>query len=318
MSPITLGNILTANRLCEKRQPAMSRPWTRATELQYRKAYKLYFSVFLMVGGLVKKIALAGMVGASAMFGAKEVEAVPIPWNSISDITYDARIYPDGNAADYVSGSITFRDENGNVIANNPSFSLVYIVNTPSGSSGIAGGLDGFGSSASGWFNQRSPYDIGLVLGQTANQTEENMDDGYWEAFIDLNGDGRYGTYDSSTGLFIADPGERIHDFRVSNFQGFQTGAGSLSAGDFSGWYYAIPEPSSALLLALGAGALDGTNIIRLQIAVTNLSSFRLECRDSLTNTVWASLGTFAATGAVTEVSDTNTVPTRFYRVVSP
>ena len=71
--------------------------------------------------------------------------------------------------------------------------------------------------------------------------------------------------------------------------------------------------------LGLSTEALsDGTNVVRFQIAVTNLASFRLECRDSLTNAAWASLGTFAATGAVTEVSDTNTVPSRFYRVVRP
>lgn len=51
---------------------------------------------------------------------------------------------------------------------------------------------------------------------------------------------------------------------------------------------------------------------------MTSLASFRLEFRDSLTNAAWASLGTFSATGAVTEVSDTNTAPARFYRAVSP
>jgi hypothetical protein len=272
-----------------------------------------------MTNGLLKKIkgvALAGIVGASAMVGTEEAKAVPIPWNSFEDcVKYHNSDYPQygGKSTDYVANSINFQDQNGNAVVNNPAFSLVYIVETSSGGWFVAGGLDGSGNSASGWFNAKSPGFTGFVDGQTAN-TE---DVGYWEALIDLNGDGRYGTYDSETGLFIADPGERIHNLQVSNFQGFQTGVGTLSAGDVSGWY-TVPEPNSVLLFALGAGALDGTNIIRLQIAVTNLSSFRLECRDSLTNTVWASLGTFAATGAVTEVSDTNTVPTRFYRVVSP
>ena len=61
-----------------------------------------------------------------------------------------------------------------------------------------------------------------------------------------------------------------------------------------------------------------GTNVVRFRIAVTNLASFRLECRDSLTNAAWTSLGTISATGAVTEAADTNTAPARFYRVVSP
>lgn len=253
------------------------------------------------------------------MVGTEEAKAVPIPWNSFEDcVKYHNSDYPQygGKSTDYVANSINFQDQNGNAIVNNPMFSLVYVANTPSGGWFVAGGLDGSGNSASGWFNAKSPGFSGFIDGQTANYPF--VDDGRWLAFIDLNGDGFYGTYDKDTGLFDPDVGEYINDIQVSNFQGFQTGVGSpLSAGDFSGWY-TIPEPNSALLLALGAGALDGTNIIRLQIAVTNLASFRLECRDSLTNAAWASLGTFAATGAVTEVSDTNTVPTRFYRVVSP
>jgi len=149
------------------------------------------------------------------------------------------------------------------------------------------------------------------------NCTPLSLTDYYWEAFIDLNGNGIYGTYDPSTGLFDPDVGEYINDIRVSNFQAFQTGAGTLSAGDISGWYtYTAPILTP---LGLSTEALsDGTNVVRFQIAVTNLASFRLECRDSLMNAAWASLGTFAATGAVTEVADTNTVPSRFYRVVRP
>ena len=43
----------------------MSRPWTRASN---------------MANGLLKKLALAGIVGASAMFGAREAKATPIEW----------------------------------------------------------------------------------------------------------------------------------------------------------------------------------------------------------------------------------------------
>ncbi|HOR79309.1 MAG TPA: hypothetical protein PLG04_11080 [Anaerolineaceae bacterium] len=133
----------------------------------------------MMTRSALKHLALAGMVGAGAVSGVKEAKAEPKPWNSISDLTYDARIYQDGDAADYVANSITFKDQNGNVIANNPRFSLVYIANYPNGSSAIAGGLDGFGSSASGWFNQRSIYDHGLMIGQTANYPSAG--NGYWE-----------------------------------------------------------------------------------------------------------------------------------------
>lgn len=269
-----------------------------------------------MANGLLKKIALAGMVGAGAMFGAREAKAVPIAWNSFEDVVLNANDFG-GQTANYTANSIAFRDQNGNVLANNPMFSLVYIVNFSDGSSIEAGGLDGSGNSATGWFNSNYNFP-GMATGQTANYP--NADNGYWEALIDVNGNGSFGTYDSETGLFVSEPGERINNLHVSNFQGFQTGVGTLSAGDISGWY-TIPEPSSLTLLGVGAAALalpNGTNVIHFRIAVTNLSSFRLECRDSLTNAAWTSLGTFSATGAVTEVSDTNTVPARFYRAVSP
>ncbi|MBP8801285.1 MAG: hypothetical protein KBI41_07110 [Kiritimatiellae bacterium] len=237
---------------------------------------------------------------------------------SFEDIVPNAsQSNPQGQSVTYVAHSITFRDQNGNIIVDNPAFSLVYFMGIDLGGGYVSyaavGGLDGSGGSASGYFNVDDENYWGFVAGQTANYPF--ADNGRWEAFVDLNGNGNYGTYDPETGLLIAESGERIGDVCVSNFQAFQTGAGTLSAGDISGWYV-VPTLKP---LGLSTEALsDGTNVVRFQIAVTNLASFRLECRDSLTNAAWASLGTFAATGAVTEVSDTNTVPSRFYRVVRP
>jgi len=211
-----------------------------------------------MANGLLKKLALAGMVGASAMFSAKEAKAAPVEWGKFQDCikVYNAN-YPQygGQSTDYVANSITFKDQNGNIIANNPAFSLVYFINTTSGGSIAVGGLNGSGNSASGWFNAKSPGFTGLTTGQTANQTEGNTDNGYWKAFVDLNGNGKYGTYDSSNGLFIPEENEMISGIRVANFQGFQTGVGTRSAGDISGWY-TVPEPSSLTLLGVGAAAL--------------------------------------------------------------
>jgi len=108
----------------------------------------------------------------------------------------------------------------------------------------------------------------------------------------------------------------------ISAYGGIPLAVGGIdgSGRSASGWY-SVPEPSTGALTALGLSALalpNGTNIVHFRIAVTNLASFRLECRDSLTNAAWTSLGTFSVTGAVTEVPDTNTAPARFYRAVSP
>lgn len=95
------------------------------------------------------------------------------------------------------------------------------------------GGSSADYSAASGWFNANQNGWAGLNSGQTINTT----DPGHWEVFVDLNGDGNYSTYDSSTGLFLSDQGERISNIHFENSQGFQTGVGTISAGDISGWY---------------------------------------------------------------------------------
>ncbi len=272
--------------------------------------------------GLLKKLGLAIAITGGALFGAREAKGVGIPWNSIEDIVPNAsQSNPTGQSVNYTANSVSFRDQNGNILVNNPSFCLVYLAGVNLGGGYISynavGGLSGSGNSASGYFNKDDENYWGLTTGQTANYP--NADNGIWRMFVDVNGDGDYGTYDSSNGLFDYDEGEMISDGRVANFQGFQTGVGTLSAGDISGWY-TVPEPSTGVLTALGlsALALNGTNVIHFRIAVTNLASFRVVYRDSLTNAAWSSLGTYGVTGTVTVVPDTNTVPMRFYRAVNP
>lgn len=48
------------------------------------------------------------------------------------------------------------------------------------------------------------------------------------------------------------------------------------------------------------------------------LSFFRVEHNDCLTNATWTSMAQYNVTGAVTFVTDINTVPTRFYRAIAP
>lgn len=170
MSPITLGNVLTANRLCEKCRPAMSRPWTRATELQYRKVYKLSFSVSFMASGLLKKVALAGMVGASAMFGANEVKAATVPWSSYTDLVPTISPDVEGNPFGGQSiPSITYSSPSSVSVSDN--ISAVYFL-VDNGLHFPVGGFDvrnGVVTSAS--FNGFGNW-YGLSFGETANSSE--------------------------------------------------------------------------------------------------------------------------------------------------
>jgi len=296
MSRITSGNLLTANRLCENDRSAMSRPWTRATELQSRKVYKLLFCIFFMTNGLLKKLALAGMVGVSAMFGAKEAKAAPVNWSSFSEVVGSI---PEGYYQNYTSS-------NSSSLPNQCS-GILYFVDSELGSIAI-GGFD----LSNGQVTQSYFGDVGeAYVVNTGAGANPNY---FWEVYYDSNGDGILGTQE---GGFVYNRGEKLDlsQYDISGFSPF----GSQNPGSFTFNY--VPEPSTSTLLSVGASALalpNGTNVIHFKVAVTNLASFRLECRDSLTNATWTSLGTFSATGAVTEVSDTNTAPARFYRAVSP
>jgi len=268
--------------------------------------------LFCMVNGLLKKLALAGMVGASVLLGARDVKAAPFLWDSYQDIVPTTNPN-NGNPISSVSytSSSTVNAQN--------NFSAVYFILASTGPKPVGGFDVRNGQVTSSSFNSYGAY-YGLWTDDTANSGDnanlQNHYPGYWEVFYDTNGNGNYGLADTSVAGAFLDRNEAIGDYDISQFTAFNPNA----PGTFT-FTANIPEPSTGVLTALGLSALalpNGTNVIHFRIAVTNLSSFRLECRDSLTNAAWTSLGTFSATGAVTEVSDTNTAPARFYRAVSP
>lgn len=236
------------------------------------------------------------MVGASAMFGAKEARAAPVNWNSFSEIVGSI-------PAEY---SQTYTSTTSSSLPNQCA-GILYWAHPTLGNVAI-GGFDLLnGNVTLSYFgNVGEVYTANTGAGANPNYS--------WAVFYDANNDGNLGLRDGSA---ILDGSERLDSsqYDISGFTPFGTQPGTFT------FTANIPEPSTGVLTALGLSALalpNGTNVIHFRIAVTSLASFRLEFRDSLTNAAWASLGTFSATGAVTEVSDTNTAPARFYRAVSP
>jgi hypothetical protein len=214
-----------------------------------------------MVKSLLKTLALTGSIAVSS---ALESKAGTI---SAKDVASFSSIIPkasenSGKIVTYSSNSITFTNgKHGEVIANNPKFSLIYFEKNGKDYTPI-GGLDGFGESATGWFNFEDANNYGMSAGQTANYLDNNgnagnnSSSGYWVGLVDLNNDGNYCQYDSKKGLINFDKGELIQGLQVSNFQPFQTNSGTLSAGNISGYYdfpTMLPEPSSLALFALGS-----------------------------------------------------------------
>jgi len=290
----------------------MSRSWTRAAELHYRKVYKVIFCVVLMANGLLKKLGLAIAIAGSSLLGVRDAQATPVDWTSAYQ-----NMFTDSQMVDYTT-TLNF---NGGVSDRN--ISLIYYLDCGNDVYAPIAGFNVLAGSniANGKITRDDPTYYGLLSGQSLNSGD--APGGRWDVVFDWDNDGRFGVIDEGAVIYY----EALE--HLNTYDGFSINVSGLPAfpmgdvpqsGGFIDVYAPIGSSASTLsVFGLMTHALsDGTNIIRLQIAVTNLSSFRLECRDSLTNTTWASLGTFAATGAVTEVSDTNTVPTRFYRVVSP
>jgi len=59
-------------------------------------------------------------------------------------------------------------------------------------------------------------------------------------------------------------------------------------------------------------------NVVRLAAETAGRRQFRVQFASSPGVTNWSDLLVCASTGAVTEVFETNTVPARFYRIISP
>ncbi len=279
------------------------------------------------------KLCLGVVLITFALLVPSKTTAETIVLSSFTNlVTQHAQDYPEfgGTSVNYSASNICFTNYNGGygqVITSNPKFSLVLSLLTGIEGQHLTyadiGGLDGVGTTATGWINASNAFFSGLGIGQAANTTENGgvWDGLSWTGFVDLNGNGTYGTLgEFGDGYFVynLDPGEMIMDVTVSNFQPFQIGAGALSAGNISG-VYAMPDLSSASIrFGTTAASIGQSNTFTVAVCTTNLSFFRIEHKDGLTNAAWTSMAQYSVTGAVTFVTDTNAAPNRYYRAIAP
>jgi hypothetical protein len=251
------------------------------------------------------------------------------PFNSFTNIVTDPNLYPEypGSKVLYISRAVSFTNVlSGLVITNNPKFSLIYYAGFPEwwGLQIPVGGLDGDGTNAIGWFVVNNEYFLGMKLGQTANLSEDNLDNGYWEGYVDANGNGVYGSYSDDPHELRVDwePGEYINHFRLTNFQPFQTNGNTLSAGDLSGQYY---SPSSISILALLVSRNNETNNVTLTVDGTkhnpDVGTITLHYCDSLNTSKWKYLTTIGFPYweyTTNTMYDVNMSPHRYYKAQSP
>ena len=166
-----------------------------------------------------------------------------------------------------------------------------------------------------GYYNKDAATYYGLNIGDTAN-TGSNPGNSYsigYRVFYDYNGDNILGTH---VGEYLYDASEIVDPskYTITGFSPFNT----QNPGTFT-FTTSISEPSTSALTTLGIAALGGgTNQVTFSVAVSNAVSFSVTYKNSLTNVTWESLGSYSKTGAVTVITDTNSVPQRFYRVVTP
>lgn len=225
-----------------------------------------------MAKGLLKKLqttcitTLASVVLGLGVSG--KARAVPMEWGKVEDVVKRTdTLEPMGTTVNYSTSNINFTDFNGNSLVNNLVFSLVYFRGVDLGGGYISynrvGGLNGIGNSAIGYFNKDDVNYWGMLDGQTANTS----DSGRWRAFVDLNRDGNFGTYDSEDGMFDFDDNEEIQSLLVSGFQPFYTDQGICYAGTITGQYdpTIVPEPSTTSAALLGIAALAASKRRRPQ-----------------------------------------------------
>lgn len=273
-----------------------------------------------------KNLTLSVVIGFVFVFFPVEAQSGTIFWSSYTDIVPTNA--PAGTNVGKPITNIVYASSS--VIGPKNKMTGIYFVYSSGGNPYASGGFDAVnGQIIKASFNGWSTW-YGLKSGQTANSDSLPLASdakGYWVFFYDdKKADGSPGPDDvlgtieidaNGNFLYFMGGNEQVESSKAT-VSGF-TPYGTKSPGTFSFATSLAPETSTSALTDIVLTNLGGgTNQVTFSVAVSNAVTFSINYKNSLTNATWESLGTYSKTGAVTGISDTNSAPQRFYRVVTP
>lgn len=251
----------------------------------------------------------------------RQAIADPIEWGSFGDIVPDQGVATTGFAA----SCVTIAGYNsGRPLPADVKWSLVVFVNSPEYGPVPVGGCDGIGSSvAQGFVYGAYNAEVGIPAGGNVDDYPEhpNTNGVYSVLFVDLNRNGTFGTYDYWLDMFWPDVGEWASIVSVMGSDSFVP-EHTFSAGNVTAVYAdPIYEPTSLRFTGVGSSVgAESANTLSLFVLASPLNCrFYLQCCTDLTHTNWFDVNPagFIATGTVTTVVHTNSLPTAFYRASS-
>ena len=299
---------MNANRVIGSFASAVAHSWTRSCR-RFTATEGILNENHNMGKTLVDRLGKTLATGLASAFlltgiGARNAGADTITWGTstpATDIVFDLTPYG-GQTTTIPSESVNISNTAvGQQIPNYVAWGII-CTSTLYGGELDTGLINGQNNAATGFFSALNLSDI----------FNTELSNNRYIGAIDFNGNGLFGSYDTSTGVFTPEVNEMMTGVGIT----YDTDNNTFSV---NGTYYQeqIPEPSLGLARALMERG-NGTNVCALPVAAADLVTFRIVYRDSLTAGTWTSLGVFSVTGGVTTVVDTNTIPRRFYRAVSP